>query len=103
MLSKSLSFLLAAQIVLCALSLGFTPAILAAFALMAAAPVSFLRSMAAHGIAFLLVPCITGIVAFQALVLSPVFLVWIVLIVVASLICWNRGPGKPQFFSAGSQ
>ena len=103
MLSKVLSILLAAQIVICVLSLGFSPALLVAFALMVAAPVSFLKSMAAHGIAFLLVPCITGIVAFQALIASPVLLAWLAIIVVASAICWNRGSDKPQFFSAGPQ
>lgn len=103
MLSRALSILLAAQIALCVLSLGFTPAVLVAFGLMVAAPFSFLKSMAAHGIAFVVVPLVTGIVAFQAIVFSPVFLVWLVIVVVASAICRNRGPGKPHFFSAGSQ
>jgi hypothetical protein len=53
-LDRTLSILLFAQILACALSLGFTPAVLIAFALVILAPVSVLRSMSAHGIAFLL-------------------------------------------------
>lgn len=103
MLNRTLSILLLVQIALCLLSLGFSPALLFACALMIAAPVSFLRSMAAHGIAFLLLPCIVGMLVLQQLVLTPVFLGWFVLIAVASAICWNRGPGKPQFSSTGSR
>jgi hypothetical protein len=102
-LNRSLSILLFAQIALCVLSAGFSPAVLGAFALMIAAPISFLRSMLAHGVAFLLLPCVAGVLLFQGLVLSPVFLGWLVLIVVASAICWNRGPAKPQFSANGSQ
>ena len=102
-LKRTLSILLLVQIVSCALSAGFSPAILIAFALMLAAPISFLRSMAAHGIAFLLLPCVTGVLLFRGVALSPVFLVWLALIVVASAICWNRGPGRPQFWPTGSQ
>ena len=94
-LNRTLSILLLVQIAACVISAGFSPAVLIAFALMIAAPISFLRSMAAHGILFLLLPCVTGALLFQGLILSPVFLAWLVLIVVASAICWNRGPGKP--------
>jgi hypothetical protein len=90
------------QIVLCVLSAGFSPAILAAFVLMIAAPLSFLRSMAIHGLMFLLAPCVAGVVLFQGMIVSPVFLGWFVLIVVASAICWNCR-SKPQFPTADAR
>jgi hypothetical protein len=101
-LNRTLWILLIVQIVLCVLSAGFSPAILGAIALMLAAPVSFLRSMPAHGIAFLLLPGIAGMVLFQGLIVSPAFLGWLVLIIIASAICWNRGPSKPEFWPTGS-
>jgi hypothetical protein len=88
---------LLAQIALCVLSPGFTPAILLAMALMIVAPICFLRSMPAHGIAFVLLPWLVGLLILQGLVLSPVFLVWLVLVVITSGICWNRGSRKPQW------
>jgi hypothetical protein len=102
-LNRTLWILLFVQIVLSVLSAGFSPAILGAIALMIAAPVSFLRSMPALGIAFLLLPGIAGAVLFQGLIFSPVFLGWLVLLIVASAICWNRGQPKPQFWPTGSQ
>jgi hypothetical protein len=101
-LNRTLSILLLAQIVLCVLSAGFSPAILIAFTLMLAAPISFLRSMAAHGTMFLLLPWVAGMLLFQGMIFSPVFLGWFALIIVASAICWNRG-GKPQFPAADSR
>jgi len=94
LLNRTLWILLFAQIVLCVLSAGYSPAFLVAGALMIAAPVSFLRSMPAQGIMFLLLPCIAGLLLFQGLILSPVFLAWLVLIVAASATCWNRGPAR---------
>jgi hypothetical protein len=101
-LNKTLSVLLVAQIVLCVLSAGFSPAILIVFVLMIAAPISFLRSMAAHGTMFLLLPWVAGMLLFQGMIISPVFLGWFALIIVASSICWNRG-GKPQLLDTPSR
>jgi hypothetical protein len=103
MLNRVLSILLLVQISLCVLSLGFTPAILLAFALMIAAPVSFLRSMAAHGVAFVLVPGIVGALVLEEGILTPVILGWFVLVIVASVICLSRASGKPQFSASGSR
>ena len=91
MLNRTLTALLLVQAVLCVISPGFSPAILIASLLMIAAPLACLRSMPKHGVLFLFVPCIAGIVLFQAIVLTPVFLVWFVLIAIASAICWSRG------------
>lgn len=102
-INRTLWVLLFVQLVLCLLSAGFSPAILGAIALMIAAPVSFLRSMPTLGIAFLLLPGIAGTVLFPGLISSPVFLGWLVLLIVASAISWNRGPPKPQFWPTGSQ
>ena len=96
-MKRSLSFLLIVQIALSVLSAGFSPAILLAFVLMIAAPISFLRSMSAHGATFVVFPSIAGLVLFPGMVVSPVFGVWFALILFASAICWNRAPGAPKF------
>jgi hypothetical protein len=101
-LKTTLSILLLAQAVLCVLAAGFSPAVLIAFLLMIAAPISFLRSMSAHGILFVLLPCVAGLLLFQGMIVSPVFLGWLVLITVASAICWNRG-GRPQLSTTDSR
>jgi hypothetical protein len=98
MLNRTFSILLVVQVVFCVLSAGFSPAIWIAFTLTIAAPICFHRAMEARGFMFLLFPCLTGMLLFQGLILSPVFLGWIAVIAVASAICWNRGPGKPRFY-----
>ena len=96
-----LSVVVFAQLVLCVLSAGFSPTILGAFALMLAAPFSFIRSMEVHGVILLLLPVVAGILLFPGIILSPVFFVWFAIIVVASAVCWNRG-GKPPISAADS-
>jgi hypothetical protein len=92
--NRILTILLFVQIILCVLSGGFSPAVLFAFALMIAGPISFFRLMEIKGIMFVSLPVLTGVLLFQTLILSPVFLSWFVLVIVASAICWNRGVGR---------
>jgi hypothetical protein len=44
---------------------------------------------------FLLLPTVTGMLLFQRMIVSPVFLGWFAITVAASAICWNRSGKSP--------